>query len=93
MLTTRVVNRHKEPYDVYIGRPTIYGNPFHIGPDGTREEVIAKYKEYAQQRFDDKALQFLVGKTLGCSCKPKPCHGDVLIELLVERGFVVLSYK
>jgi hypothetical protein len=93
MLTTRVVNRHKEPYDVYIGRPTIYGNPFHIGTDGTREEVVAKYKEYAKQRLDDKALQFLVGKTLGCSCKPKPCHGDVLIELLVERGFVVLSYK
>lgn len=93
MVETRVVNRHKEPYDVYIGRPTIYGNPFHIGPGGTREEVIAKYKEYACQRLDDKALQFLVGKTLGCSCKPKPCHGDVLIELLVERGFIVLSYK
>lgn len=93
MLTTRVVNRHKEPYDVYIGRPTIYGNPFHVGPDGTREEVIAKYREYAKQRLDDRASQFLVGKTLGCSCKPNPCHGDVLIELLVERGFVVLSYK
>jgi len=25
---------------VYVGRPSKWGNPFTIGPDGTRDEVI-----------------------------------------------------
>ena len=28
---------------VYIGRPSIWGNPFVIGKDGTRGEVVEKY--------------------------------------------------
>ncbi|PIW12451.1 MAG: hypothetical protein COW35_01440, partial [Candidatus Infernicultor aquiphilus] len=31
-------------YDVYIGRPSKWGNPFTIGKDGTRSEVIEKYR-------------------------------------------------
>lgn len=27
----------------------------------------------------------LRGKILGCFCKPAPCHGDVLVELLGQR--------
>lgn len=27
----------------------------------------------------------LRGKVLGCFCKPHPCHGDVLVELLGQR--------
>jgi len=30
-------------YDVYIGRPSKWGNPFVIGKDGTRKEVVAQY--------------------------------------------------
>ena len=30
--------------DVYIGRPSIWGNPFVIGKDGSRNQVINKYK-------------------------------------------------
>jgi len=44
----KVVNKYKEPYTVYIGRPSIFGNPFQIGKDGTREEVIGKYATYAR---------------------------------------------
>ena len=43
---TMVVHCKKEKYDVYIGRPSKWGNPFTIGKDGTREEVIQKYREY-----------------------------------------------
>ena len=72
--------------DVYIGRPSIFGNPFHIGRDGTREEVIAKYRACAVERMatDPKfaaAVHGLRGKRLGCFCAPLPCHGDVLVEL------------
>ena len=75
----RVVHCKREPYDVYIGRPSKWGNPFLIGRDGTREEVVAKYREWVErQDLDPTELR---GKTLGCWCAPKPCHGDVLVEL------------
>jgi hypothetical protein len=31
-----VVNKYKEPFDIYIGRGSIWGNPYVIGKDGTR---------------------------------------------------------
>jgi hypothetical protein len=40
MDVTQVVNKRKEPYDVYIGRGSIFENPFHIDRDGIREDVI-----------------------------------------------------
>jgi hypothetical protein len=85
---TRVVHCKKEPYDIYIGRPSVWGNPFKIGKDGNREEVITKYKEWVnnQPNLLDK-IHTLEGKTLGCWCSPKPCHGDVLIDLIMNKGF------
>lgn len=80
---TRVVHFKREPYDVYIGRPSIWGNPFSIGKDGTRTEVIEKYRAYILSNPALlKQLSELRGKTLGCWCKPHACHGDVLVELL-----------
>lgn len=66
---------------VYIGRGSPYGNPFKIGPDGSRNRVIDKYAEYAvniphicraieTMRFADKILV--------CYCAPSHCHGDFL---------------
>jgi hypothetical protein len=67
---------------VYIGRPTKWGNPFVIGPDGTRQEVVQKYKDYilSNQSLLSQ-VQELRGKDLICFCAPQQCHGDVLIEL------------
>lgn len=87
----RVVNiHHKVPYDIYIGRPgkgqtSKWGNPFVIGVDGTREEVIEKYKQYLMDsyqagKFTREDFLALDGKILGCFCSPKPCHGDILVE-------------
>ncbi len=68
--------------DIYIGRPSKWGNPFYIGRDGNRETVIKKYKEWIQTQPDLlQDLHELRGKTLSCWCKPLPCHGDVLLEL------------
>jgi hypothetical protein len=98
---TKVIHHHaRQQYEgpvgdgtyVYIGRPTKWGNPFKIGVDGTREEVIEKFRAYwyaieqTQLRLD--ALRELPGKTLGCWCAPKPCHGDVIADYLtvmIER--------
>ena len=72
------------PYEVYIGRGSKWGNPFIIGKDGTRNEVIKKYREYIKITVLPEQVNELSGKTLICYCKPQSCHGDVLIELLGE---------
>jgi len=84
---TRVVHCKKEKYDVYIGRPSKFGNPFEIGKDGTRKEVIEKYRKYilSNKELMD-SLHELEGKVLGCWCKPQACHGDVLVELIENKG-------
>jgi hypothetical protein len=95
MIDTVVVNRNRgERYDLYIGRGKggtvprtgrgMWGNPFHVGKDGTREEVIEKYERWLlRERPDLVALipKEVKGKRLGCTCKPNPCHGDVLARL------------
>ena len=72
--------------DVYVGRPSKWGNPFQIGRDGSRSEVIAKYETwlYSQKHLMD-ALPELAGKNLGCWCAPLPCHADILYRL-AERA-------
>lgn len=68
---------------VYVGRPTKWGNPFVIGRDGTRDEVVAKYKKYLlRDDFLSRSLGELVGKDLVCWCAPLACHADVLIEII-----------
>ena len=82
---SRIVNIAYEEYDVYIGRGSKWGNPFVIGVHGTRGKVLRLYREYIQSRPDLMAsLHELKGKTLGCHCKPKPCHGDILVELVMQ---------
>lgn len=78
----KVVHCKKEPYDVYIGRPSKWGNPFVIGVDGTREEVVEKYRQWILNKPELlKDLHELKDKTIACWCAPKACHGDVLKEL------------
>ena len=88
---TKVVHCKKEAYDVYIGRPargiagSIWANPYVIGKDGTRDEVIEKYRRYVLGKPELLAqLESLRGKVLGCWCSPQKCHGEILIELLGE---------
>lgn len=87
----RVVHCKKEPYDVYIGRPSKWGNPFsHLsGDDGlakfkvaTRAKAIEFYERWIQTQPElMAALPELRGKILGCWCAPKRCHGEVLKRL------------
>lgn len=86
---TKVVNLNKEDSDIYIGRPSKWGNPFIIGKDGTRDQVIEKYKEYILNNKDLlKDLPELKDKILGCFCKPLACHGDVLVKLIEEEKWI-----
>lgn len=85
-MKTKVVNRHFSKYDVYIGRGTKWGNPFVIGKDGDRKEVMRLYEIYARNNPEImESLHELKGKVLGCSCKPKECHGDILVKLIEKK--------
>jgi Domain of unknown function (DUF4326) len=89
--TASVVHCKRDPYDIYIGRgrdprtgePGRWGNPFRIGPDGARDEVIERYRAWLwaqikSGRIELAELAALHGKVLGCWCAPQPCHGEVL---------------
>ncbi len=97
----RVVHCKKEPFDVYIGRPSAWGNPFTDDPKvagkettvlvESCEKAIELYEIYIRDRLANGRLDItqIIGKTLGCWCAPKPCHGDVLIRLCHEVGLHV----
>lgn len=90
----KIVNRRTEPFDIYVGRPSKWGNPF-SHRQGTlakyqvknRTEAIDSYREWITEGEGKHLLNDLPeleNKTLGCWCKPLACHGDVLVELVNE---------
>jgi hypothetical protein len=94
-VTRRVHCKGSIPFDVYIGRPSRWGNPFVKGRDGTRDEVIAKYAVWIRTQPQLLAdLPELACKTLGCWCMPtQSCHGDVLLALLEEAEVLASTRK
>lgn len=90
-----IVNRSRTDLGVYIGRPSIFGNPFEIGKDGTRSEVIDKFEAYFVERLEkdplfkkefDKLVEMARSGELclACWCVPQRCHGEV-IKKYIER--------
>ena len=87
--------KHGVQYDTYIGRPSVWGNPY-SHKEGTLakykvasvEEAIEKYREYLlNSPHLMEQLHTLECKVLGCYCMPKNpikgkyyCHGQILIE-------------
>ena len=79
VLNKRTASADQLAKAVYVGRPTKWGNPFVIGRDGDRAEVIRRYRLWiGTQRLDAREL---AGKDLVCWCAPEPCHADVLLEM------------
>ena len=81
---------------VYIGRRTRtlkgsrFANPFTIGRDGDRQQVIVKYKawfyahiiSYPNDNYFCEDVEKLRGKMLVCWCFPERCHGEIIVEYL-----------
>ncbi|ADE14135.1 conserved hypothetical protein [Nitrosococcus halophilus Nc 4] len=96
-MTIRVLNKRHGGQGVYIGRPSPLGNPFVIGRDGNRDEVIAKYQALlevtlegrSQARTEFNRLVKIYRETgelnLVCWCAPRACHGDVIKEQILNR--------
>jgi hypothetical protein len=81
-----------------VGRPSALGNPYVIGRDGTREEVIARYAVWLDEQLADpdsrasRSLARLLDSArrvgalvLLCYCHPQKCHADVIKARLEAR--------
>jgi hypothetical protein len=84
---TTVVHCKKAKYDVLIDRTTIFGNPFPISETCHRSTSLAMFTSYFYRRLEKdrefrNAIEALKDKTLGCWCKPKACHGDIIAAYL-----------
>lgn len=90
-----VVHCKKEPFDVYIGRPSKWGNPFSVRQYG-RDGCLDMYREWLSGKIDigekpptkEEIIKELKGKVLGCWCKPPGgfkgrllCHGQILVNI------------
>jgi len=79
------------PNTIYVGRPSKWGNPFKIGVDGSREEVLRRYRTWVMEKVSQRPdfLAPLRGKNLACFCRiTDPCHADILLELANPGSFV-----
>jgi len=87
----------KTPPDtaIYIGRPSIYGNPFKKSDGIISEYVVAQYWLYIFSKMKNDPgftaeVMSLQGKDVVCSCKNKhawkACHGDPLVYLIQRNA-------
>lgn len=82
---TKVVNIKNYDGDyIYIGRGSVWGNPFTVARYGRKRclELYEKYFRNSPVLMADVIK--LDGEVLGCYCKPKPCHGDIIIKIIEE---------
>jgi hypothetical protein len=94
MKTKRVSIKSGKPYDIYIGRPGPFGNPWSSKPSKYAEHIVSSKKEslesYRQYLLNNeellKQIEDLRGKTIACWCKEdERCHGDIIIEILNRK--------
>ncbi len=83
------------PGQVYVGRPSPLGNPYALGRDGSREQVIALYRRWlwgqlqlpgSPQECELRRLLALARSgelELLCWCAPLPCHAEVVRSALL----------
>ena len=76
-------------YDIFIGRPSKFSNPFIINRDGTRSEVLLKFEEYFKNHPDiNDLLKELNNKRIACWCNlAQECHGDIIIKIYNFKSF------
>jgi hypothetical protein len=82
----KVLNRYRNGLPAgaaYIGRPSKWGNPFPLKDFADRESCLAAYRDWLESQpvLIEDAKRELAGRDLVCFCAPKPCHGDILIEI------------
>ena len=77
-----------QPGDVRIDRASKWGNPFPITDIDSRSDVLFRYAFYLRSQVESGGLdlqELKDAKRLGCWCKPKPCHGDIIKRALEDK--------
>lgn len=74
---------------VYVGRPTVWGNPFKAGSRLSRRLAVDLFADWINQpqnaHIRRAAQRALAGRDLACWCPlDKPCHADVLLKIANE---------
>jgi Domain of unknown function (DUF4326)/YspA, cpYpsA-related SLOG family len=97
-----IVNKHHDRNGIYVGRPTVLGNPSTLQAY-TRTDAIARYRIWLRQQWQrhgevHAALLQLARLytaraqlTLLCWCAPQRCHAEVIREAvlgIVQHGLV-----
>jgi hypothetical protein len=82
----RVTTKWDPTMTHYIGRPSIYGNPFPMNSERDREEKIAQFENWVRNNSEmlRRIRELPENAVLGCYCSPKPCHGDVIVKIWKE---------
>jgi len=93
-----ILKYDKDDY-IYIGRPSKYGSPFSSKEKNIAEHQVnsrSESLELCRDYFTDNPsiIDDLISELkdkginkLGCFCYPKPCHGDILIDLINKRKY------
>ena len=89
--------RRPDALQINIMRPSLLGNPYEVGKDGDREDVVAKFRTHLATAYDfdpkvreviqllEQCLELGIDVDLVCCCKPKPCHGDVIVDFVHDK--------
>ena len=96
MIRVVKVNRQQNNFTRYMGRTwaglseSPYHNPFHVGRDGSREEVLLKFILYwyaePQRELRQRAVREIgPDDVLGCWCHPLTCHCDIIAGYVAWR--------
>ena len=67
-----VVRKYQAPYDVYVGRPTKWGNPFVVGTDGTRAQCV-------------ELFQTMLAGYICVSCAPALADAQIAYHKMARR--------
>lgn len=94
--TITVANRHHGVKGIYVGRPSILGNPYILTNESDRAKVLEQHNAYleAEMQNTDGAVYKEVHRladllyeqdiTLVCSCSPKACHADNIAREIMK---------
>lgn len=82
------IKTYKHSDFIWGARGSIFGNPFEIGRDGTRKEIIQKYEKWFNFAIKDpvfrNAVISLKYKKVGCFCNYpiEDCHLRIIKNYL-----------
>lgn len=77
-----VVAADREAFDIFVGRPSKWGNPHRLAREADRLAVLQAYLD--DRPWPQGDLEELRGRRLGCpgNCFPRGCHALVLVAAL-----------